>query len=96
MIGFITKCWKEWRKERSAENLAKRKYNVARAFNGLYTATHHGLWMCPDCNTVHKTTGFSAFTGQQFPDCCRFVHGHRCFWKSDATQDTFRRNRVHA
>ena len=91
MFSLFVKVYAEWRKEQRAAKIAARKYKVASGFNGLYYASHHGLWMCPDCNTVHKTTGFSAFTGQLFPACCRFEDGHRCFWKEHATDESLGR-----
>jgi len=34
-------------------------------------------WMCPDCNRVHLPIESSAFSGLQYPRCCKWPEGHR-------------------
>lgn len=70
--------------------LAQAKYDVALAFNALWTydapTPRDARWMCPLCNSVHSFTGeITVFTGLQFPACCGFQEGHRQF-KAHATR----------
>lgn len=48
---------------------------------GMYgfTPESGNAWMCPDCNTIHLSSGCSAMTGLQYPSCCNYREGHRLY-----------------
>jgi hypothetical protein len=59
----------------------KAKFDAAYAFNRLYCFVHNNpemnKWMCPACNSIHPGIGYNAFTGIEFPACCKFYKGDR-------------------
>lgn len=46
------------------------------AMYGIMPPAGHA-WMCPECNHIHHPVESSAFTGLQYPKCCRHREGHR-------------------
>jgi hypothetical protein len=47
-------------------------------YNNFGMKTKGGYaWMCPSCNRVHLANAISAFSGLQYPACCKHGEGHR-------------------
>jgi hypothetical protein len=65
---------KKWWERRKAFKLAL-QFNKRYTFIGI--SRNKLRWMCPSCNEVHYTTGWSPFVGGLFPACCEFTKGHR-------------------
>ena len=67
----------------------RRRYRLALEFNRRATLKtqwkNNGQWMCPTCNRVHNSNGWTPWTGSQYPACCDFQEGHRTYWKLHAT-----------
>lgn len=45
----------------------------------LKTQYQTGQWMCSTCGKVHKSIGWTFWTGSQYPACCDYLEGHRVF-----------------
>lgn len=77
MSEFLLACWRQSRDIVKARKMAARLFKAALQFNCLHTYGSRAEWMCPRCNRVHKSDGWTVFAGLTYPACCGLPSGHR-------------------
>lgn len=81
MIRFIRE-YLERRQQRKVVELKRRiahRFNVRNTPQNVVSWREHGQWACPECGVVHKATGWSVWTGAQYPACCETPAGGRVY-----------------